>query len=257
MVNAETDSCRGGLDVREGLRASGDTEASGNTVRDVLMDGGPVGEGPCQDLLALHTTDVADEIVNEVFAVDVVHDSSVQRAWLLKFQFADFAQIPVSTSEPSLVFDVSFFVSRGTVDRTLVLDVCQRDDGTLVVGASTLVVDGHEAIALEVGNRNNGLVNRKLSVVDTKSVTMGVWVGKEARLQDGVARRLEVGNEVGRRKSDLLDLGEVVLDVFVQHHLADGAHGVVLVRPDLGEIQYIVTEVFSLLGCHCLNVNRP
>lgn len=89
------------------------------------------------------------------------------------------------------------------MDRTLVPEVCQRDDGTLVVGASTLVVDGHEAVALEVSDRNSGLVNRNLSVVDTESVAVGVWVGEEARLQDRVTRRLKVGDSVGGRESSL------------------------------------------------------
>lgn len=94
-------------------------------------------------------------------------------------------------------------VSSSTVGRTLVPEVRQGSDGALVVGARTLVVDGHEAVALEVGNRNNGLVNRNLCVVDTKTVTVGVWVGEETRLQDRVRGRLEVGNGVGGRESSL------------------------------------------------------
>ena len=89
------------------------------------------------------------------------------------------------------------------MDRTLIPEVCQREDSALVVRARALVVDGHEAVALEVGNRNNGLVNRDLSVVDAKAVAVGVRVGEEARLQDRVARWLKVGDGMGGRESNL------------------------------------------------------
>lgn len=42
-------------------------------------------------------------------------------------------------------------------------------------------------------------------------------------MKNGVGGRLDSGNEVRRRESDLLDLGEVVLGVLVQGKLSDRA----------------------------------
>jgi hypothetical protein len=257
LLNAETESLSGGLNSWEGLSPPGETEASGNAVRKPLVDGSPVRKDPQLDLRALHAADVSDDVVDKVVTIDVVHDCSVERTWLFKVKLGDFAQIPVSTTDPFLVLSIAFSISSRTVDRTLVAEVCQRGDGALVVGAGTLVVDGHEAVALEVSDRNSGLINRNLSVVGTKSVAVGIWVGEEARLQDRVTRWLKVGDSVGGREGNLFNLGEVVLNIFVQHELADRAQGELLVRPDLGEIQNIVAEAFCLLGSHCLNRDCP
>lgn len=89
------------------------------------------------------------------------------------------------------------------MDGTLVTLVHQWLEAALVVGARTLVVHGHEAIALEVDDRNNGFVDREMRVVDAESVTVGVWVGEEAGLQDRVCRSLDVGDKVRRREGDL------------------------------------------------------
>ena len=79
----------------------------------------------------------------------------------------------------------------------------QRLDAALVVGARSLVVHGHEAVALEVDDWANGLVNRKLRVVDAESVTVCVRVGEEARLQDRVCGCLKVGDSVRGGESNL------------------------------------------------------
>jgi len=42
-----------------------------------------------------------------------------------------------------------------------------------------------------------------LLVVDTKTVAMGIRVGEEPRLEDGICRGLDVGDEMRRRESGL------------------------------------------------------
>ena len=92
-------------------------------------------------------------------------------------------------------------------------------DAREVVGASTLVEEGHLAISLEVGKvvSDDRLVDRELLVVYADSVSVGIWVREQSRLKDRVGGRLDTGNHVGRVESGLLDLGKVVLssaDVF-------------------------------------------
>ena len=67
----------------------------------------------------------------------------------------------------------------GSAQENLVFDVLvhfrlvgERDDATLVVGPRPLVVQSHEAVALEIGDRGDRSVDRKLAVVDTESVTI-------------------------------------------------------------------------------------
>lgn len=50
----------------------------------------------------------------------------------------------------------------------------------------------------------------------------------------------------------LFNFCEVVLRVLVEHEFSYGAQGVVLVGPNFGQVQDVVTEVFGLLWSHGL-----
>jgi len=66
---------------------------------------------------------------------------------------------------------------------------------------------------------------------------------------------------VGRVEGNLLDLGEVVLDVLVQEELSDLAERELTLRPDMGEIEdvdlLVLPEVLGLLGSHGLDLDVP
>jgi hypothetical protein len=70
----------------------------------------------------------------------------------------------------------SLIVSWCALDRSLVAQVCQGRNGTLIIRACSLAVDCHSTIALEVGNRDNGRIDRKLVIIRAKPVTVSVRV---------------------------------------------------------------------------------
>lgn len=67
-----------------------------------------------------------------------------------------------------------------------------------------------------------------------------------------IGARLNTRDQVRGRESDLLDLGKVVLRVLVQNNLANRAKGELPVRPNLGKIEDVVSELLSLLRRHGL-----
>lgn len=73
----------------------------------------------------------------------------------------------------------------------------------MVVRPVALVNKRHGAIALEVGNRDDRSIDRKLLVVSTQAMTVSIRVGEETGLENGVGRGFDVRNKVRRRECDL------------------------------------------------------
>ena len=160
----------------------------------------------------------------------------------------NFAQIEIGVTQPLLVLHPLSLVWS--------LFVLKGGDRAWVVGSGPLVVVVRRTVPLEIGDRNDRLVDWELLVVHAKTMAVGVWVGKQAGLQDRVSRWLDTRDKVGGRESSLLDLSEVVLGVLIENDLPELAEGEVFVRPDLGEIKDIVTELLGLFWGHGLLTER-
>ena len=59
------------------------------------------------------------------------------------------------------------------------------------------------------------------------------------------------------REGSLLNLGEVVIGVAVEDHLANRDQGVVLLGPNLGDIEGVPAVGGGILGFHDLDVDSP
>lgn len=136
--------------------------------------------------------------------------------------------------------------------------VLQRTEGGGVVRVGAIVtLDIHVAVAVPGAEGLERAVNRDLLVVAAETVAVGIRVGEETGLQDGVCGGFDARNHVGRRESGLLDLCEVVLGVTVEGELSEAAEGHFRLRPDLGQVEDVPTELFSLFGGEDLNVAGP
>jgi hypothetical protein len=156
------------------------------------------------------------------------------------------------------VFDLSSshgFVGYGS---GVSLGVGEWLDGTGIVWSRSLVaVDGHESITLEVGNGYQGCIDGNLLVVDSQSVSVGVGVGEQSALQDGISTWLDTRYQVRWREGRLLNLGKVVLWVLVQGDLSHWSERVFRVRPDLGKIKDRMSELLCLCLGHGLYADSP
>ena len=133
---------------------------------------------------------------------------------------------------------------------------CDRGDE---VGSAALVVVGHLTVTLEATDLLGVqvLVDRELLVVGTDSVSVSVGVGEESALEDRVGRWLDTRYKVGRVEGSLLDLCEVVGNVSVEDKLSELSEWVVLMRPDLGQVEDVDLALLGLLRCHDLDVGLP
>ena len=105
--------------------------------------------------------------------------------------------------------------------------------------------------------RAAGGVDRDLVVVHAEPVALGVAVGKEPPLEHLVGRKADAGDDVGRVEGRLLDLGKIVFRVPVQFENAHLDQGIILVEPDLGEVEGVVGTCRRVLLRHDLHIEGP
>ena len=128
--------------------------------------------------------------------------------------------------------------------------------GVVWIGA-VVAVDGHDAVTLVGVECVDGLVDRDLLVVDTEAVAVGVRIGEQAGLEDGIGGGFDAGDHVRGRECDLFDLGEVVLRVAVEGEFAEAPEWDVFLGPDFGEVEDVPAEFLSLFGREDLEVAGP
>ena len=99
---------------------------------------------------------------------------------------------------------LTFLVTAASVYGTLLATIIQWFMGTRVVREATLRDVCSTSITLEVDDGNNRSIDGQLLIVGTKTMTVSIRVGEKTGLKNGVGRRFNVRNEMGRRKGNLL-----------------------------------------------------
>ena len=100
-------------------------------------------------------------------------------------------------------------------------------------------------------------IDRQLRVIGADAVPVRVRVAEDASEQHLVRARADARHQVGRLERALLDLGVKVLRVLVQGHRADLDQRVVLLRPDLGQIERVVPVRLGIVVRHDLHLDGP
>lgn len=107
----------------------------------------------------------------------------------------------------------------------------------------------------DLGHRT---VDRQLGEVGAAQPDqLGVQVGEVAELQQRIVGEVDAGHHVRRVKRDLLGLGEEVVRVAVQHHLAHGSNRNLFFGNDFRRVEQIEIEVELVLLGHELNPEFP
>ena len=232
------------------LDAGGFLEAGGEVGADLAEDG----DLTFEDFFFAAGGHVAGDVADETLLGGFVEDFFPQVAWGVEVFRADLGEEGYGVGGE---FAVDFVEIDGAVAE---LD---RFDGGKVVRAGTLVVESHVSITLEVSYTvfGSGRVDGELLVVDPYTVTVGVRVGEQTRLQDWICRRFDPGYHVSWIESNLLDFSKVILGVLVELEAAYFAKWELLVGPDMGQIKGIdlllLPEFFGLFSSHRLEGYGP
>lgn len=139
--------------------------------------------------------------------------------------------------------------------------LCGGRGGMEAVGP---VVDGalcdgvaHGAVAVEVHNGADGLVDGELLPVDAETAELGILVGEVPALEEGVIAKADAGDDVAGAEGDLFGLGEVLVDIPVELELSDVSDGDQLFRPHLGSIKDVELKVVLLGFGNDLDTELP
>ena len=212
------------------------------------------GDFALEDLFGCASLHVAGNVVHETLLGALVPDSFPQGTGSVEVLGANLAQEGDSSA------------GEFTMDLVEVgAPVFEGDglDGAQIVRAGSLVVEGHVPITLEIGNAVSAAsaVNGELLVVDTNTMAVSVRVGEEARLEDGIGRRLNAGDHVCRVEGGLFDLGEVVPCILVQLEDTNLTKRELLLWPDVGQVEdvdlLLLPQFFGFFGRHGLPGDGP
>lgn len=212
------------------------------------------GNLPLDKLLLGTRLHLARDVVDEALLGSVVEYLLPKRPWAVEIFRADFRQERHSLSGEVAVRLVDIHGARAELDRI---------DGRQVVGTGALVEEGHASITLEVSKFVGcpGSVDRKLLVVYTNAVTVGVWVREQPALQDRIRRGLKSWRQVSWVESNLLNLGKVVDGVLIEGELAHLRERKLLLGPHVREVEdvdlLLLPQLLGLSGCHSLDFDAP
>ena len=102
-----------------------------------------------------------------------------------------------------------------------------------------------------------GCVHRQLREVSADAVAVRIRVGEDASEQHLIGRSRDTGHKIRGGEGRLLNFGEEVLRVTIQHHAAHLDQRVIRVRPHLRQIEGVNAVGLRLLVGHDLHIERP
>ncbi len=128
----------------------------------------------------------------------------------------------------------------------------------LVVGAALVDRLAMEGVALVVVERAQRAVDRDLvEVRPTETQQLGVGVGEQPALQQRVIREVDARHDVADVEGGLLGLGEEVVRVAIEGHLAELLHRHQLLGDELGRVEQVEVELVLVSLFHHLHAQLP
>ena len=120
-----------------------------------------------------------------------------------------------------------------------------------------IAVEAHRAVAIVSVHGALRLVDGQAVIVHAEPVAVRVGIGNQARLEHFVWRKAHAGDDVARFESGLLDFGEIIFGIAVEHEFADFDERVIFVRPDFCQIKRIEVIGLGLFFGHDLDGDAP
>jgi hypothetical protein len=225
-------------------------ETSRRPRAELRVDVRPVGEDPQLHVLAHVIAGVADEVGDEVLAIGVGHDLAVQCARLNEVVVLGVLLVRVAA-------ELARFDRPTEIGRALRIGLRAAEAVGGVHGRRAGVVIGHRRILVVGMHLDLGRVDRQLLVVRPDPVQMRVVIGEDPAHQHLVGAEADARHQVRGREARLLDLGEEVIRVAIQHQPPDGDRRVVRVGPHLGQVERVEAVVGRFGERHDLHLEPP
>jgi hypothetical protein len=233
------------------LRRDRQTEAFGHPRSQVGVDRVPVAFDRALLDEALHPlAQVPDDVADQMVPIGRRHHLPVERAGLDEV-------VVVLVRHVGRAHDLAALYEPARI--AVALRVGPRP--TITVGRvdrlGVVVVVAHLAVLVVVVHLVDRPVDRQLLIVRAGAIAVRVAVGEQPPQHHPVRAGPDARDKVRHLEPGLLDLGEEVLGVAVEHHPADRDRRVVLVRPDLGQVERVEVVGGRVLVRHDLHLEAP
>ena len=115
----------------------------------------------------------------------------------------------------------------------------------------------HETIMVIVVMGTLRGISRKLQIIWSKSVSLGISIGEYASLKQFIIGVVYTRYNNGRAKCKLFILGKEVINVLIQDHAANRLEGQNVLGPGLSNIKGVKVKPVFVFGIQCLDVEFP
>src|SRR5690554_592961 len=123
--------------------------------------------------------------------------------------------------------------------------------------ASLVTIHAHRTIAVVAVIRTTRCVHWDLRVIHTQTVALGVTIGEQSSLQHAVWRETYTWHNVRWVKGRLLNIGKIILRIFIQFKITHFNQWIVTFWPHFSQIKRVIRH-FSCIGFwHDLHIHGP
>lgn len=236
------------MDCSQSSLVDWDTDGFGKSISVVWVNLVEQGEHVFLDIFSCDGGEWTGQVLDQVVSVSVSENVGPESSWLLEVSVWMLVFVSTDLSLNLELVPGVFWILLWTVHSVW-----------LVVWLTSVVaIDGCSTISNVAGNSSSvRAVDWDLLVVLSKSVSVGIWIGEKSSLKHLIHGWLNTWHQVAWGESGLLNLSVIVLWVSIQSHLTNLMEWVVLVGPDLGDIEDVESVGVSILFWHELNVPGP
>ena len=125
---------------------------------------------------------------------------------------------------------------------------------TIIRISATIPIQSHRPVLLIRRISIQRPITRQLLIIRPNAIPRCIRITKHPRMKHRISRRRNSRDQSRRRKGSLLDFCKVIVRVLVRREFSNRDKRIILVRPDLGDVEDVPLVCLCFLGSMTCNI---